>query len=103
MVDFIKCYMLQIEWTSSQPLLVRLIRVALARDTNGQIHQKQGWHRNEGWTLLGNNSPWVTYISAQSRKQALNSRLAQQTFLEGKEVVFPFPAKDRLTYSLGRQ
>lgn len=63
-VDFIKCYMLQTERTLFQPLLVRLIRVALAGDTNSQIHQKQGWHRNEGWTLLGNNSPWVAYISA---------------------------------------
>ena len=41
MADFIKCYMLQTEWTLFQPLLVRFIRVALAGDTHGQFHQSR--------------------------------------------------------------
>ena len=60
-----------------------------------QRNEKQGWHRNEGWILLGDNSPWVSCISAQLRKQALNSRFAQQTFLEGRGCI-PLHSKGQI-------
>lgn len=79
-----------------------------APDSVGQINQssigmryawlrneKQGWRRNEGWILLGDNSPWVSCASAQLRKQVLHSRFAQQTFLEGRGCI-PLHSKGQI-------